>query len=389
MRLQFTGISGNRPFIKIHSTDEFKPFGVPIRNVPIILSHQTMSIEEAPTLWLADLAIKRGRTKSPRTWDTYADNILDWLNNCRANNWDYLKPVEGWLGSYSRSMLAGTTVDGDPFAVSTINMRINTVCRFYLWLARNEYIQTYPFSLEERDPRHQHFGDMLAHAHGAYRKPRRSTLIANKTIPRAVSIETLRALRMLLDEREALIFDWAIACGLRLSEILAIVLKQIPDTRLLRNATHVDISFTQTKGLKPRSLSVPIKLLDRTHRYINSTRSRLSRKSRNAPDQTVFVSSNGAQASRKTVSKRYNAAVKCLGIKLRFHDLRHTYAIHRLIELERNLREHPKLRYIPLKVLQRELGHAYLSSTQIYLEALDYDANAVNTALASLLDAVQ
>jgi hypothetical protein len=35
------------------------------------------------------------------------------------------------------------------------------------------------------------------------------------------------------------------------------------------------------------------------------------------------------------------------------------------------------------------LGHAYLSSTQIYLEALDYDANAVNTALASLLDAVQ
>ena len=390
MRLQFTAIPPNVRLIKLKSTKDFKPFGISAPDVPLILDRRTMRLEEPPTMWLIDTAVNRGRTRSPRTWDTYADNVLDWLRNCDENNWNYLDPVEGWLGAYCRHMLTSQTVDEAPFKTATINLRLNTVCRFYLWLARNRYIDAYPFSAEEGEANSYLYRDeALAHARSASITPRRTaTLPSKKSIPRAMNIAVLVKIRPLLPEREQLIFDWAIACGLRLSEILAIRLIQLPNTRLVRNTLHIDITFTETKGLKPRTLAVPVRLVDRTRRYIDSSRASIALTTQESLNPYVFLAEPGRQVSRKTVHKIFRDSVKKIGLSLRFHDLRHTWAIHRLSELERNRLADPNAIYIPIKVLQRELGHTYMSSTQIYLDAVGSDAGAAESALNNLLDSV-
>ena len=56
-----------------------------------------------------------------------------------------------------------------------------------------------------------------------------------------------------------------------------------------------------------------------------------------------------------------------LGIEVHMHMLRHTYASHTLVNLQRN----PQKGLDPLAFLQRQLGHSSVQTTMVYLHLVN------------------
>ena len=61
------------------SGTEFTPFGTSVPGVPLFYTMPSMALLETPTRWMFSLSLEAGRTVSPKTWKTYAEDLLDWL----------------------------------------------------------------------------------------------------------------------------------------------------------------------------------------------------------------------------------------------------------------------------------------------------------------------
>ena len=350
-----------------------------------------MRILDLPTRWMFYIALERSRIRSKKTWKSYAEWLLDWLRHCEANDWENLLEIgEGHLGAYRRHMLRTKSVHDDPFAVATINARLNTVARMYEWMHRKGFIPTYPFSAEATRFRSEDEG-LLGFARRTPQQRRSITLPMRKRIPKAVPREAIMALRQLLSLRDQIIVDWALVTGMRQAEILALDVRDLPDVSIVRNISKVEMEITKTKGLYPRTVLVPLKLLDRTWRYIHAERAAIRNTTRktHSDEAAVFLSENsGRRLSSKTLWRHFHEAVQSCGMTVRFHDLRHTYAIHRLLTLEAAKRENPSLPFVPILKLKENLGHHSLASTQIYVKAMAQDTSAIEQSLVTYLDEV-
>lgn len=146
-----------------------------------------------------------------------------------------------------------------------------------------------------------------------------------------------------LDRRDQAMMELLYGCGLRLAELISL------------NLDSIDITAGQVrvtgKGNKTRLLPVGKPALAALRRWL-SVRGQLT-----SPDQpALFVSQRGRRVSPATVQQRLRqAAVKRgLGEHLHPHKLRHSYATH-LLESSGDLR-----------AVQELLGHANLSTTQVY-----------------------
>jgi site-specific recombinase XerD len=131
------------------------------------------------------------------------------------------------------------------------------------------------------------------------------------------------------------------ACGLRVSELVALQVKQIDSDR------HV-IRIEQAKGAKDRQVVLSDHLLTLLRRYWQQCR----------PKRWLFCSFDSDRAlSITSAQKVFKQAKKNAGINKvgGIHSLRHAYATH---QLEAGM---------PVHQLQRLLGHTNLQSTMRYV----------------------
>jgi integrase/recombinase XerC len=131
--------------------------------------------------------------------------------------------------------------------------------------------------------------------------------------------------------------------GLRLAELVGLSLGDVDiGDRTVR---------VVGKGSKTRVVPVGKQALAALHDWL-AVRSELARPG----ELALFVGSRGARVSPRVVQKRVNEWAKRQGAPTRVHPhmLRHSFATH-LLESSRNLR-----------AVQELLGHASLSTTQIY-----------------------
>jgi site-specific recombinase XerD len=367
------------------STAEFCPFGQPIAGVPLFYDEGPMALIEIPTRWMFFLALERGRTRSPKSWKAYAEQLLDWLRHCDANGWDPITVKDGHLGAYRRHMLKSKSVLGQPYSSVTINARLNTVARFYEWLHRSRIISEYPFALEEARVSHKDVS-LTGFARRTFTR-RSGNLTVRKKIPKALPVDLVRRVRLRLAERDLLIVDWALTTGMRQDEILSLDLSKLPWLEPGYHSSKVEFPITKTKYLVPRNVRVPVKLIDRTWTYVNAERARILRET-GATTDAVFVSELGRRLSSKTIWKHYHEAILACGARNKFHALRDTFAIHRLLELQRVKdsgvpgSEH----LIPILVLKADLGHKDISTVQVYLQSLEHDTSLIEDSLRTLLD---
>lgn len=145
--------------------------------------------------------------------------------------------------------------------------------------------------------------------------------------------------------RNKAIIDVLYSCGLRISELVGL--------------NVYDIDFKERivrcigKGSKERIVPIGNKTVKTVEQYLTGARSKLALK-KSSP--ALFLNSRGTRLSRVSCWKIVKEAAALAGIKKRItpHTLRHSFATH-LLENGAELR-----------AVQEMLGHASISTTQIY-----------------------
>lgn len=151
--------------------------------------------------------------------------------------------------------------------------------------------------------------------------------------------------------RDHVIMQVMYASGLRASEVVGLTLNQVT-----LGSTDFDQTFLMTmgKGSKERIVPVGKVACKALKEYLETVRPRLAKTSN--PSDKIFVSKRGGAISRQQLWNIIKRLAMKAGIKRHItpHTLRHSFATH-LIEHGADLRS-----------VQTMLGHADISSTQIY-----------------------
>jgi len=165
---------------------------------------------------------------------------------------------------------------------------------------------------------------------------------------RQPTIFTVEQCKIFLDglkgDRLYPLYAMAIGCGLRLGELLALEWEDI-------NFQHHTVSVNKTLHHV------------RGKNYLGEPKSEAARRLVSVPDFVmeslqpqlqglVFATGNGTHFSHRNIGRHFNKTIERLGLpKIRFHDLRHTYASLMLM-----MNVHPK-------TVQEALGHSSVSLT--------------------------
>ena len=290
-----------------------------------------------PHLRLPDGAMTDAIDERADLLDTFCDAL--WLEEGLSKNTlssyrrDLVK-VATWLAQRQRNLLSATHVDLLDFIsqqtahlqASSTSRLLSSLRRFYQYAMRQGTIQTDPSLLIERPKLPQRLPHTLTE----------SEVDALLRAPDANKV---------LGMRDRAMLETLYATGLRVSELVYLKLAEVSlDMGVLR---------VMGKGAKERLVPLGEQALDSLLSYLNSARpSLLAQRQSDA----LFVTARGAAMTRQMfwyLIKRYAIAG---GVRkhLSPHTLRHAFATHLL--------NHGA----DLRVVQMLLGHADISTTQIY-----------------------
>ena len=183
---------------------------------------------------------------------------------------------------------------------------------------------------------------------------------AKRTLPKALSVE---ATQRLLDgeegsavdlARDRAMFELLYSSGLRLAEMVAL---DVDDGRL--DLRHAEVTVTG-KGSKTRTVPIGARAREAIRQWIDK------RQGIAAPgEKALFVGARGRRISPAVVGARLAAWARRRGLPQRVHPhmLRHSFASHVLQSSQ------------DLRAVQEMLGHASISTTQVYTH-LDFQALA-------------
>ncbi len=169
-----------------------------------------------------------------------------------------------------------------------------------------------------------------------------------KRLPKALSIEDImRLLKSIKDtqmaERDQVIFELMYASGLRVSEL----------TELRVEDVNLEAGFLRVIGKGGRERVVPLSehTVESIKNYLINVRPRFL-KGKSVP--YLFVSKRGSRLTRQRIWQSLKEYARKAGVELSPHVIRHSFATH-LLEGGADLRS-----------VQKMLGHADISTTQIY-----------------------
>ena len=183
---------------------------------------------------------------------------------------------------------------------------------------------------------------------------------AGRPLPKALSVEaTQRLLDVEKDAnpmavRDRAMFELLYSSGLRLGELVSL---DIADGRM--DLRHGEVTVTG-KGSKTRTVPIGAKARDALKAWLEA-RSQLAAPS----EKALFVGARGKRISPAVVGARLGAWARASGVGEHVHPhmLRHSFATH-LLQSSQDLR-----------AVQEMLGHASISTTQVYTH-LDFQALA-------------
>lgn len=166
--------------------------------------------------------------------------------------------------------------------------------------------------------------------------------LSNAEIDKLLASEEPTTPQSLCDDA---ILELAYASGLRRAELCALRLEQL----------HLEAGFINVigKGNKERVVPVGTKAIEALNRYLTSGRPKLVKPHSPA---NVFLTSRGSAFASITMWAHIKARVRRAGVgrNITPHMLRHSFATHLL--------EHGA----DLRVIQELLGHANISTTEVY-----------------------
>ena len=170
-----------------------------------------------------------------------------------------------------------------------------------------------------------------------------------RRIPQVYSLEQVEAILAAIDTgtpagiRDRFLFELIYSCGLRVSEAVSLTLDRVfARERMLR---------VVGKGSKERLVPMGEQALSWMQRYLAEGRPALVK---DRKERALFINRSGRRLSRGGMWKRFKEALTAAGVEGKVHGLRHSFATH-LLQGGADLR-----------AVQALLGHADISTTQIY-----------------------
>lgn len=291
--------------------------------------------EEAPEAFSAlaeryvdALRVERGA--SPHTLRNYANDLRAFEGFAERAGFDPAHPTHRDLRRYLADL------DRARYARTTVNRRLSTLRGFFAWLVVE--------GVAESDP-----AGALLSLKEPHRLPHR---IPPEQIARILAVHAPlrdgegRDLRGPDALRNQAILEFLYASGARISEAAGLDLADIDfDERLVR---------LLGKGSKERIVPLHRFALSSMEAYRSFGRPKLERAGKPCP--AFFLSTRGARMGTDAMRKMFRATLAQAGIAEAYtpHDLRHSFASD-LLEGGADLRS-----------VQEMLGHASLSTTQIY-----------------------
>ena len=277
-----------------------------------------MEPKEALKLFLDHLSIERGL--SLNTLSAYRNDLGRYFQFLAKRNLSLAKVNKDDLRSFMM------TQKENGLAARSISRGLATLRSFHQFLTQEGYLKEDPTVLLE-SPK-------------LWRK-----------LPEVLSIEEVGKLletssgRDWMALRDRAILETLYATGLRISEIATLKLEDL----------HLDVGFLRCfgKGGKERIVPLGREAIRAIRRYLERSRPKLSRgKEKNF----LFLSRLGRKLSRQSLWKVVQKSARAARIQKRItpHTLRHSFASHML---ERGA---------DLRVVQEMLGHADISTTQLY-----------------------
>ena len=174
--------------------------------------------------------------------------------------------------------------------------------------------------------------------------------------------EMLRFLTVIKGETDELIYFVTVFTGLRQGEVLGLTWDCVDfeNNTLLINKQHTllrktkEYVFASLKNDKIRTLTVADEVMDALRRQQKKQEAWAEEAGRawSNPDQLVFTNELGRYVSNKTLYNRFKRLMKANGFdELRFHSLRHIFAVNSLRAGD------------DIKTVREKLGHAAASFT--------------------------
>ncbi|EMM3098256.1 site-specific integrase [Pseudomonas aeruginosa] len=363
----------------VWATEDFVIAGQTYPGFPILLWNTMESCVPANQFFRHYLL--RGAIGSMRSWPSTGRALYDFFSFIQAHELDWRDVERG----EAKSLVAAYRdycLMACHLAQNTTRQRLQYVCKFYDFALREGWVKRLPFTYEERNIRRK--SGLLTHIDASAGKGMANDVMPRKykTLPKFLSMAEVKALLAASENpHHRMMMRLALHTGLRREEIAAFPLTYVfdPDKtgrterNLLIRLDPFDGSGMVTKGSKPRLIRISRHFMADLYRYVTKMRGEralLDKQQQSALFLNQFGTPYGNEG--KSLNRIINEAGKRAGIKVHTHMLRHTYATHTLVSLQRN----PASGVEPLVFVQRQLGHSSIQTTMVYLHLINEMADA-------------
>ncbi len=286
--------------------------------------HTTGTPAELPPAWQAALLLLdrelRGRAAADKTRRAYGIDVEQFARWAAAGGLDPAQVEHRALRRYAAKL-------GESGAApTTVARKLAAIRSLYRSLREHGHVEQNPADLVATPKRPRTLPTVL--------KPQEIAALLDR-IPTATPLEV----------RDRAMFELAYACGLRAEEIVT-----LDTTSIDHDAEHVRV---EGKGGKTRLVPAGEAALAAVARYLERGRPALAGVD---PEPALFLSKTGRRLGTSDVRRRLRVWVRLAEVQggVHPHALRHSFATH-LLDGGADLR-----------AIQEMLGHASVSTTQIY-----------------------
>jgi len=278
-----------------------------------------MAISNILMDYLHYLKVERGLSEN--TINSYGIDLKLFLEYLRENEIPSFKQVnKEVIVNYMQSEKNNNKAN------SSILRSVSSLRKFFQYLAQEKIIEKDPMLLIDTPKKKQHLPQVLT-------KEEVEKLLHSPNTGQVLGL------------RDRAMLELMYATGLRISEIINLKLEDL----------HLTMGTLQTlgKGHKERIVPVGDEAIKWVNRYLEEARPKLLKQKRS---NYLFLNFHGNNLTRQGVWKNLKAEVRKAGIQKNItpHTLRHSFATH-ILENGADLR-----------IVQELLGHADISTTQIY-----------------------
>lgn len=284
--------------------------------------------------------LEKERDVSPNTTLAYKRDLTEFCSWLDATN-----AIEGWQwGEVSRNVLRGYMghLNRRGMARRSIARQLSAIRSFFRWMHRDEQIEVNP-ARSVSSPK-------LEKTLPSWLDTRQMSTLLQHAETRAHSLD-------FTDVRNLAMLELFYSSGLRLSELRGI---DLPDIDLVSQQVKV-----RGKGRKERIVPLGDHAQRAIRNYLLSRDTLLAKlgptrhqemRQKNLSHRALFLSERGTRISVRAVQHAMTALIEAVseGDGVSTHSIRHTFATH-MLDAGADLR-----------AVQELLGHASISTTQIY-----------------------